>query len=89
VSTGKDDAMLADSPVCAYAVKKTNGQLELLGEIYDSAPYGAVVGKDQTAFAEAIRDAVKALVADGTYKKVLSSWGVEAGALTVDPAINP
>jgi polar amino acid transport system substrate-binding protein len=89
VSTGKDDAMLADSPVCAYAVKKTNGALELLGEIYDSAPYGAVVGKDQTAFAEAIRDALKALVADGTYKKVLTTWGVEAGALTVDAAINP
>src|SRR6266508_1936243 len=84
VSTGKDDAMLADSPVCAYAVKKTNGQLELLGEIYDSAPYGAVVNKDQTAFAEVLRDALKALAADGTYKKVLSNWGVEAGALTVD-----
>jgi polar amino acid transport system substrate-binding protein len=89
VVTGKDDAMLADSPVCAYAVKKTNGQLELLGDIYDSAPYGAVVGKDQTAFAEAIRDALKALVADGSYKTILTKWGVEAGALTVDPAINP
>jgi polar amino acid transport system substrate-binding protein len=89
VVTGKDDAMLADSPVCAYAVKKTNGQLELLGDIYDSAPYGAVVGKDQTAFAEAIRDALKALAADGTYKSILTKWGVEAGALTVDPAINP
>ena len=31
----------------AYAVKKTNGQLEKLGEIYDSAPYGYVVAKDQ------------------------------------------
>ncbi|HZD68397.1 MAG TPA: ABC transporter substrate-binding protein, partial [Actinomycetes bacterium] len=38
VVSGKDDAMLADSPVVAYAVKQTNGQLELLGDIYDSAP---------------------------------------------------
>ena len=28
---------------CAYAVKQTNGQLALLGDIYDSAPYGYVV----------------------------------------------
>ena len=89
VVTGKDDAMLADSPVCAYAVKKTNGQLELLGEIYDSAPYGAVVAKDQTALAEAIRDAVKSLIGDGTYRTILANWGVEAGALNVPPAINP
>jgi polar amino acid transport system substrate-binding protein len=89
VSTGKNDAMLADSPVCAYAVKKTNGQLELLGDIYDSAPYGAVVAKDQMAFAEAIRDALKALKADGSYTTILTKWGVEAGGLTTDAAINP
>ncbi len=51
VVTGKDEAMLADSPVCAYAVKQTNGQLALVGEIYDSAPYGYVVPKDQADFA--------------------------------------
>ena len=47
VISGKDDAMLADSPVGAYAVKQTNGQLELLGDIYESAPYGYAVAKDQ------------------------------------------
>ena len=46
----------AASPVMAYAVKQTNGQLELLGKVYDSAPYGYVVKKDQTDFAQAIRD---------------------------------
>jgi polar amino acid transport system substrate-binding protein len=35
VVSGKDDAMLADSPVVAYAVKQTNGQLELLGGVLD------------------------------------------------------
>jgi polar amino acid transport system substrate-binding protein len=88
VLTGKDDAMLADSPVGAYAVKQTNGQLELLGDIYDAAPYGIVVAKSQTALAEAVRDALKALIADGTYRQVLEKWGVQGGAIT-DPAINP
>jgi polar amino acid transport system substrate-binding protein len=88
VVSGKDDAMLADSPVCAYAVKKSDGQLELLGAIYDSAPYGYVIKKDQADFADAIKGALAALVADGTYKQVLSKWGVDAGAIS-NPAVNP
>lgn len=88
IVSGKDAAGLADSPVMAYAVKQTNGQLELLGDVYDAAPYGYVVKKDQTEFAQAIADAVKALIADGTYQKVLEKWGVQAGAIT-NPTVNP
>jgi len=88
VVSGKDDAFLADSPVIAYAVKQTNGQLELLGDIYDAAPYGYVIKKDQTEFAQATADAVKALITDGTYKTILDKWGVQAGAID-NPAVNP
>ncbi len=88
VVSGKDDAMLADSPVIAYAVKQTNGQLALLGQIYESAPYGYVLPKDQTAFGTAIAGAVKQLIADGTYNKILTKWGVQAGAIT-NPTVNP
>jgi polar amino acid transport system substrate-binding protein len=88
IVSGKDDAGLADSPVMAYAVQQTGGQLELLGDIYDSAPYGYVVPKDSTQFAQALQGAVKALIADGTYQKVLQRWSVQAGAIT-DPQINP
>jgi len=88
VVSGKDDAMLADSPVLAYAVKQTNGQLELLGDIYDAAPYGYVIEKDQTEYAQAVADAVQALITDGTYKTILDKWGVGAGAID-NPAVNP
>jgi polar amino acid transport system substrate-binding protein len=88
VVSGKDDAMLADSPVLAYAVKQTNGQLELLGDIYDAAPYGYVIKKDQTEFAQAVADAAQALITDGTYKTILEKWGVQAGAID-NPAVNP
>ena len=50
--TGKDDAMLADSPVVAYAVKQTNGKLEQVGDVYDAAPYGIVVAKGQGDYAQ-------------------------------------
>ena len=88
VVSGKDDAMLADSPVCAYAVKQTNGQLALVGDIYDSAPYGYVLPKAQADFGDAIKSALAALIADGTYKTILTKWGVDAGGIT-DPAVNP
>jgi polar amino acid transport system substrate-binding protein len=88
VVSGKDDAGLADSPVMAYAVEQTKGQLELLGDIYDAAPYGYVVAKDQTEFAQAIADAVTSLIDDGSYQEVLANWGVEAGAID-DPTVNP
>jgi polar amino acid transport system substrate-binding protein len=88
VVSGKDEAGLADSPVMAYAVKQTNGQLELLGSVYDSAPYGYVIKKDQTQFADAVAKALKALIDDGSYKKVLDKWGVQAGAID-NPTVNP
>jgi polar amino acid transport system substrate-binding protein len=88
IASGRVAAGLADSPVMAYAVDQTSGQLELLGDIYDAAPYGYVVPKEQTDFAQALADAVAALIEDGTYESVLSEWGVEAGGID-DPTVNP
>jgi polar amino acid transport system substrate-binding protein len=88
VVTGKADAMLADSPIVAYAVKQSGGKLEALGDIYDAAPYGYVLPKDQTEFAEAIVEALKQLESEGAYKAALEKWGVEQGAIS-DFAVNP
>ncbi|MGP4026936.1 ABC transporter substrate-binding protein [Actinomadura sp. 3N407] len=83
---GKVDAMAADSPIIGDAVKKT-GKLEIIGEVYDTAPYGYTFGKNSGQFKDAVLAAVKALIADGTYKKILTEYGVESGAIT-EPAIN-
>jgi polar amino acid transport system substrate-binding protein len=88
IVSGKDDAMLADSPVSAYAVQQTKGQLALVGPIYGSAPYGYVVAKAQTDLAQALQGAVQALITDGTYKTVLTKWAVDAGGITTS-AVNP
>jgi polar amino acid transport system substrate-binding protein len=85
--SGKTAAMLADSPVGLYAVKQT-GQLEPLGDIYDSAPYGYVVPKDQMDFANLLVDALKAAKADGSYEAALKKYAVEAGAID-NFAVNP
>ncbi len=90
VVSGKNDANLADSPVAGYAASQTNGQLETLGEVYDSAPYGYVVPKDQTELAQALAGAVQQLIDDGSYEEVLTNWGVESGGISesvVDPQV--
>ncbi|MEV4415389.1 ABC transporter substrate-binding protein [Catellatospora sp. NPDC049609] len=88
VVTGKDDAMLADSPITAYAVKQSNGQLQAIGDVYDAAPYGYVVNKDQAQFAQALQAAVDELIKNGTYEQILNQWGVQAGAVP-SAQINP
>ncbi len=88
VVTGKADAMLADSPIVAYAVKQSGDKLAVLGDIYEAAPYGYVLPKDETAFGDAIVEALKQLESDGAYEAALKKWGVEQGAIS-DFAVNP
>ena len=88
VVSGKDQAMLADSPVIAYAVVQTKGQLEKLGSVYASAPYGFVVAKNDKALADALQGALASLIKGGTYKSILHRWLVDDGAIS-NPQVNP
>ena len=87
VATGKDVAMLADSPVAGYAVAQSGSKLALLGSSYANAPYGIAVAKGQGAFKDAILAAIKALMANGQYTQILTKWGVQSGAIS-NPVIN-
>lgn len=91
VVSGKSDAMLADSPIIAYAISKSGGKLEALGALYDAAPYGWVVPKDQADLAQALQKAAAAAKADGTYAAALEKWGATAGAVksfVVNPKVS-
>ncbi|MBT1182240.1 ABC transporter substrate-binding protein [Bifidobacterium sp. CP2] len=88
VVTGKADVFFADSPVVGYAIAQTGGELEQLGEDFDSVPNAVAIKKGETGTAEAVQKAMQKLMDDGTYGKILKHWGVESGAL--DKAeINP
>lgn len=79
---GKVDAMLADSPVTAYAVKQNAGKIALAGKIYDGAPYGFAVPKGNPNLSLAIKGALTSMITDGSYAKILATWGLDAGAVT-------
>ncbi len=78
---GQVDAMSADSPVTAYAVKQSGGKIELAGPVFDSAPYGYAVEKG-SSLAVALQAAVNHLIENGQYKQITENWGVQEGAIT-------
>ena len=88
VAGGKADILLADSPVVAYAVSKSRGTLETIGDIQDSALNGIVVSKQQPQLAEAICKAVQHLIDSGHMKAILQAWGNESGMITTSE-VNP
>ena len=86
VVLGQADAMSADSPVTAYAIKQSNGKLEAAGEIADAAPYGWPVKKG-SPLAQSLKAALEHLIETGKYKEIATNWGVEAGMID-KPVIN-
>ncbi len=86
IASGRQQVGMADSPVAAWIVKKSNGQFKLTGKPYNTAPYGIAVPK-KSGLAKPILTALKKLIANGTYMKILKKWGVQAGAIT-SPKIN-
>ena len=81
VSDGRADLGFADSQVAAYIVHLSNGQFKLTGTPFETAPYGFIVAKN-SGLAAPLLAAVKTLMADGQYKKILDKWGVQQGAIS-------
>ena len=86
LSSGRADVGMADSPVAAYQVKRSNGQFKLSGQPYGTAPYGIAIPKG-SGLAKPTLAALKKLMADGTYQQILKKWGVQSGAIS-NPVIN-
>jgi polar amino acid transport system substrate-binding protein len=86
VSSGRADAAMADSPVADYIAGQSEGQFEVTGGPFPPEPYGIAIPKD-SGFAQPVLDAVKALMADGTYDEILEYWNLQDGAID-NPVIN-
>jgi polar amino acid transport system substrate-binding protein len=83
VKTGRAIAVLEDSPVAAYNAKTSgNGNdFEVTGERTDVGHYGIAVPKANEQLRNALQSALQAIIADGTYDKILTTWGNDSGAL--------
>jgi polar amino acid transport system substrate-binding protein len=94
LSSGRADVAMADSPPAAYAVEQSDGKFKISGTQYGVAAYGIAMPKSN-GLAKPVLDALKDVMADGTYNRIFSYWGlVKKGPsgcpCTIDnPKINP
>ena len=90
VATGKADIFYADSPVAGYAIEQTGDTLQALGEDVGVTPEAVAIKKGDADTAKAVQAAMQKLMDDGTYQKILDTWGVSSGAIDkaeINPAI--
>ena len=85
---GKIEAMSADSSVVDYALQRTNGALELQGDITGTAPQGVVVAKDDPEMTAAVQAALQSLMDDGTLEEIFATWGITENVAT-EALVNP
>lgn len=82
VKAGGAVADLNDTPVAAYIAQKSNGAFEVAGSPADAGPFGIAVDKSNTQLRDALQQAMQAIIADGTYARVLQKWNANVGAIT-------
>jgi polar amino acid transport system substrate-binding protein len=84
VKNGRAVANLEDFPVAAYNAAISGG-----GADFDVIPqqvgavgvYGIAVPTENSALRDKLRDALRTLIDDGSYDRILTQWNVSAGAL--------
>lgn len=88
VAAGGADATYSGTATIGYAVKMSEGKLQIVGDIADPVLNGIAIAKSDMALTELVAETLNELVADGTYVKILANWGIENAAL-LKAEINP
>lgn len=85
--SGASAAHVSDYPVVAYLARTLRGGTAYVvaGRQFGMVPYGIAVAKKNGALRDRVREALRALIADGTYDKLLKKWGLEQGAMRSAP----
>jgi polar amino acid transport system substrate-binding protein len=82
VKLGRAVANFEDFPVAAYNAKTSNDgkDFEVVGQQIGSAPYGIAMPKN-SPLRTRLQTALKTLISNGTYDRILAKWSVSDGAL--------
>lgn len=83
LATNRVVATYQDSPVTDYYLKLNSGQFEVGGSVVNAAQEGIAVRKGDTSMFNAVQSALKSVQSDGTYKNLISKWGVTSGAIAL------
>jgi polar amino acid transport system substrate-binding protein len=85
LSSGRSEVDFADSPIIAYQVRKLGVQVRSSAP-FGIAPEGLALPKGN-GMAKPMLEALKVLIANGTYMAILKKWEIQAAAIT-NPTIN-
>lgn len=91
LQAGKVVAYFADTPVAGQYAAKNPDQFQLVGQPIEPAPVGIGVpcgqadctGATLTPLGQAVQTALKSMMADGTYLKILDKYGAKDSAVTL------
>ena len=89
IQTGKNTAFIGNTPVLVYLARtagegKTFSAVPISGE---TSYYGIAVSKADSQLRDALHAAVKKIISDGTYAKVLDKYGLSVIAVS-EPKVN-
>ena len=79
-SSKRVDATISALPPAVYQAKQSNGALEALDINYEPSPWGIAFPKG-SKLAKPVQAALNALIDDGAYRKNLTKFGVQVGAI--------
>lgn len=84
VKNGRAVAGLQDYPVATYNARTSGGgnDFEVVGDQIQAGPLGIAVAKDNTGLRDALRQAVQAIIDDGTYAELIEKYDTPLGAIT-------
>ena len=74
LDAGRIDAMVVDSVVAKYYIKKHNSDFKIVGESLQPEQYGVAVKKGNTKMLNKIQKALDDMKADGTAGKISTKW---------------
>jgi polar amino acid transport system substrate-binding protein len=84
---GRIDAAVQGSETIPYAFANEPGVYRVLEAPFTSGYQGIAIKKGEAALRDTVAEALRDLIADGTYKAILTKYGLEDNALT-EPVIN-
>ena len=92
IRSGQVSVFFAGMGAALYQVetaKDSSGKPEyaVAGPVYNAQIYGAGFRKDDTELRDAIQAGIKKVIEDGTYDKIMGSYGLKDAAITADEVV--
>ena len=84
---GESMAHISDYPVVAHLARTLDGgkAYVVTGEQFGVVPYGIAVSKKNPQLRDKIQGALKFIISNGTYDRLLDKWGLQQGAMRSAP----